>query len=471
MKLKSKFSLWISLLLTLVVLGVGAVGLISEQQHLKQELKQRQAQTVLRLSQICSEALYQQNDLVLLNYFRSLQDEQGFVAAAFLDTNGLVRVHSNSRSRIDAIDSPQERQANTASSVFVQEYVDKARTEIVDLSAPVLFTGARTGTARLFLSKKSLDAVVNDALHRTVKRIALITLAALAVGFLGALWLAGTMVRPIQSLVAGMHQISAGKLDPILIPKRHDELGWMGQELNLTIDKLREAEDMRRNFFSRITHELRSPLMAVEGFISMFLVGDYGSLAPSQRDPLLTMMNHSNRLRRLVDDLLTGAKLEAGREELHLTRTRVDNLVTEAAKLYLPLSREKGVKLVVENPPTPVIAWIDSEKILHVITNLISNAFKFTAQGSVTLRVTDDSKLVNISVEDTGVGIPLAERSKLFHRFYRSPSAKDVKGTGLGLFIVKALVEEHGGEITVDASEAGGARFRIALPKEPKHSV
>jgi signal transduction histidine kinase len=290
-------------------------------------------------------------------------------------------------------------------------------------------------------------------------------LIALFIGYIGAFFLAKTMVKPIQQLAFGMRDVSEGKLNPLELSPRSDELGWLGDEINVTIHKLKELDDMKQNFFSRITHELRSPLIAIDGLVSMILKGMYGDTSTKIKELLLTAQNNSSRLKRLVDDLLTASRLEARREDVDAQDFDLEPLINDVHTLYSPLSHEKGIMFDKKMRGAPIHVWAEPEKVQHILTNLLSNAFKFTKSGEIYIAVDEEPRHIRVSVADTGIGIPKEEQEKVFDKFFRSTAAKKIKGTGLGLNIVKDLVELQGGRITVAARNGGGTIFSFTLPK------
>lgn len=446
MRLKARFFLWITTLVTFVVLAFGALSVYSERQLLRTKIERNNIQSVERLAKVCEETIYQQNDVVLFNYLQTLKREEGFVAALFLDEKGSIRTHSNPK-------------------MIGQRFEPNKDPMIKDLSAPVNFGGSRVGTAHIFFSLTKISAIINETTILTLKRVSFIAFLALLFGYLGALLLAKTLVNPIQDIVQGMRHISKGELEPISFKPREDELGWMSSELNITIAKLKELDEMKKDFVQGVTHDLRSPLNAIEGFVTMLMKGLGKTPSETQRDFLNTIQNNTARLTRMVDDLLLTARLEANREDLECHQFDINGIVQEVAKLYTPMAQQKGIELNLVLPKSAAHVWADPDKVSHILNNLVSNAFKFTHKGSVTLTVHPGQADVAITVSDTGPGIPLQERAKIFDKFYRTKEAKNVKGTGLGLAIVKGLVEAHGGSISVEQNNGGGSRFVFSLKR------
>ncbi len=432
-------------LITLIVVGIGALTLYSERRLLLKSLDAHHQEAIKRLVKVCEESAFYQDDLLLLNYLRTLQSEGGFKAAYFTNTNNFIRVHS------DPSKSARQAEAAGPNDLVFQK--------------PVTYERRAIGNAVIVLDKTIIDAQIRQSHLQTLKQMGLIMLAALFIGFIGSLILARTMVKPIQALVQGMHGVSEGKLEPLNLKPRRDELGWLGDELNVTIGKLKELDDMKQNFFSRITHELRSPLIAIDGLVSMILKGMYGETSTKIKELLLSAQNNSARLKRLVDDLLTAARLEAKREEVDPVEFDLKTLINDVHTLYTPLAQEKGLTFTKRIPLAPLHVWAEEEKVQHIMTNLLSNAFKFTKTGDITIEAQEKPKHVQILIADTGMGIPKDEQGKVFDKFFRTSASKKIKGTGLGLTIVKDLVEIQGGTITVAARSGGGTIFSFTLPK------
>lgn len=445
MNLKSKFSIWVAGLITVVVTMVAGMVVLSETKLLMREQEAHQRQLVERLAKVCEESLYQ-NDLVVFNYFKTLKSVRGFLAACFLDKTGKAYVHSDPAAIGTTLKSPVEG--------------------VIDLSAPVYFGQSRVGTARLFLSKNVIQDFIRQSIKETLIRVAAISFIALFIGILGALVLAKTLVDPIRHVIFGMKNVAEGRLDPWPELKRQDELGWMGRELNVTINKLKELDEMKQEFVSSVTHELRSPLTAITQFVSLLMDGKYGAVTGRQRESLLTVKNNAIRLSSLVDDLLTTAKIDAKRSEVFLETFDVRELMTEVQKLFEPLALEKGLAFKVDVPINTVHVYADRGKINQILNNLISNAIKFTNKGWIELVVREEKGAVQVAVVDTGLGIPEGDKPKIFDKFFRGAStAHAVKGTGLGLSIVKAFVELQGGTVWVESNPGGGSKFIFNLPR------
>ena len=447
MNLKVKFSLWMILLVLFVVTAGGLLQIVSERQLLLQERDEHHTKIIQRLAQVSEESLYQ-SDLILFNFIDTLKQERGFVSAAFVDSDGVIRIHSDPKQAGQSI-----------------PHIDKTKpTEQLSLTHPVFFSGEKVGLARLLFDQAKLDQYLYQALLRTAKRIGVVMLLSLILG-IGAAWLlASALVRPINKIVHGMRKVSKGTLDPIPPVRTQDEMAWLGQELNIMIVKLKELNEMKQNFFSRITHELKSPLIAVEGLVSMSLKGKAGHLSNKLMNWLLMIRNNNLRTQRLVEDLLTTSKLEAGGEILKMTDFDMNPLIDQVVEPFLPQAEEKNIHLNVSHPNQPIFVHADKEMIRHVLNNLLSNAVKFTDKGEVSVGLSKNNGSVKVSVNDTGPGISSKDKERIFQKYFRTTESKNIKGTGLGLAIVKELVEAHKGKISVTDRSEGGSVFLVTLP-------
>jgi signal transduction histidine kinase len=229
----------------------------------------------------------------------------------------------------------------------------------------------------------------------------------------------------------------------------------------------RELDRLKDEFVATVSHELRTPLTSMMGFLEMLREGEAGALLPEQERFLSIVYRSSERLQRLVGDLLFIARLDASGIQLKLDdAVRLEELVAEAVEAASGDARSHEVQLQFE--PNGVVAVRgDRERLGQLVSNLISNAVKFTpAGGNVTARVFAEQGNGVVEIEDTGIGIPKAEHDRLFQRFFRASTATDqaIPGTGLGLAITKAIAEAHDGRISCRSTPGEGTTFRLELP-------
>jgi signal transduction histidine kinase len=234
------------------------------------------------------------------------------------------------------------------------------------------------------------------------------------------------------------------------------------------ITSQKELERMKSNFLSVVSHELKTPLHSIKGFVEIILMGKTGAISDTQADFLGTVRDQTAHLQNLIDDLLEFSRLDSGQVKLRLTEVSLSEVARAVVHKLKPFADQEQIQLV--NSVTPDIDTIQADRmrIEQVLTNLVHNAIKFTpASGTVTLDATDLGEEIQVSVADTGIGIEAPALSRIFDRFYQvdSGSTRHYRGTGLGLTICKHIVEYHRGRIWAESQEGQGSTFFFVLPK------
>jgi len=236
----------------------------------------------------------------------------------------------------------------------------------------------------------------------------------------------------------------------------------------LDITDLRRADQIRRDFVANVSHELRTPLTAIRGYVEA--LADGGTSADESRRFLEIIARHTERMERLVRDLLRLARLDAGQETLEIIASDTRGLIESVVADVTPAADQRGQRFEVAVAAGAESVRADPAKIHDALRNLLANAITYAPERS-TIRVdaAPAAKRVAITVSDEGPGIPDHDLSRVFERFYRveKSRARDPGGTGLGLAIVKHLVELHGGTVRAENGPRGGARFTITLPSSP----
>jgi signal transduction histidine kinase len=227
----------------------------------------------------------------------------------------------------------------------------------------------------------------------------------------------------------------------------------------------RRLERLRDAFVAAVSHELRTPLTSMSGFLEL-LADEEHELGPAGRRYVEVIRRGNVRLRGIVEDMLLVAEIEAERLELQLAPTDLAELAADTVAAALPLAVENGIELGLDVEGSLPLDG-DGPRLRQVLDNLVSNALKFTPSGgSVKLSAASDGAAFRVEVTDTGIGVPQEELGQLFSRFYRASSAtrRAIPGTGLGLVIARAIIEGHGGTISLEPREGGGTRVTVTLP-------
>jgi signal transduction histidine kinase len=235
------------------------------------------------------------------------------------------------------------------------------------------------------------------------------------------------------------------------------------QLLSYQNKQLVEIDTLKDEFVSSVSHELRTPLTSISGYVELLLEDEQSDL---KRGYLTIVDRNAQRLLGLVADLLFTARLQDGRLELDREEVDLSDIVTHAVESARPRAESSAIEFQLDiERIAPVLG--EQVRLAQLLDNLVSNAVKFTPSGGrVTVRLTEADGNARIEVSDTGIGIPDEERDKLFERFFRSQTAleRQIQGTGLGLYISKAIVEAHGGRIGVHSTEGMGTTFVVELP-------
>jgi two-component system phosphate regulon sensor histidine kinase PhoR len=238
------------------------------------------------------------------------------------------------------------------------------------------------------------------------------------------------------------------------------------------LTRLRQLENLRKEFVANVSHELRTPLSLIKGCVETLLDGA-GDNPGQARRFLQIIARHTDRLTYLIEDLLTLSRLESGTAVLSLSETDLRELGGRTVEDLAARAAERGTRLVNE-VPAGLTAHADAGRVLQVLFNLVDNAIKYgRPQGQVVIggRATD-GEFVELWVRDDGPGLPREALGRVFERFYRVDRnrAREQGGTGLGLAIVKHIVQSHGGEVRVESEPGRGAAFYFTLPRERRQS-
>lgn len=268
--------------------------------------------------------------------------------------------------------------------------------------------------------------------------------------------------------------------------KRKEELQIMSDKLASANEKLRRLDDLKTDFINMASHQLKKVPTPIKGYLSILLDGSYGEIPENQKKVLENIYSANERQIHLVDDLLNVVRMESGKVKLNFKKERMENICREVYETLLPNAKEKGLELVYEKPKKDLPELlIDKGKMFEVIFNFVDNAIKYTPSGKVALKVklsshsnyklqAEGGKLksaisgpvVHVTVSDTGVGIPKENIPFLFAKFSRKDALHlNNEGTGLGLYVVKLMIEAHCGHTWAESDgENKGSRFIIEIP-------
>ncbi len=232
--------------------------------------------------------------------------------------------------------------------------------------------------------------------------------------------------------------------------------------LKNTVDEKNEISKQREDYVSRLTHDLRTPLVAADRMLNLLYNGALGELSPSIQEVIAIMSRSNKNLMEMVNTLLEVYRFEAGRKKLFFLSVDLLNVLKEVAQELLPLAEEKKLKLNLHLPENKIEIRGDRLELIRVFTNIIGNGIKFTDKGEINVRIILIEKEVKIEIEDTGNGISQEDQLMLFKRF--RPGSHKGSGSGLGLHLSKLIVDAHHGTIEVKSALGKGSLFTVTLP-------
>jgi signal transduction histidine kinase len=273
------------------------------------------------------------------------------------------------------------------------------------------------------------------------------------------------ITRSLRRLSAATTAVAAGSFREAIPVGGRDEVAVLARSFNAMVDRLHKHDELKEEFFATLSHELRSPITSVREAAHLLADGVPGPLTPKQTRLVDIIRRSTDRLLRLVNQILDVSRLRAGVLPLEFVPLDLDWLIARAVDEMRPQADEARVTLARERVGNRFTVQGDEDRLAQVVVNLLANAVRFTPVGGrVTVRLVDAGPECEIQVEDTGVGIPAAALPHIFESYRQAHGGKG--GTGLGLAIVRGLVQAHGGRVTAESQEGKGSRFTVLLPRD-----
>jgi len=287
-------------------------------------------------------------------------------------------------------------------------------------------------------------------------------------------------LNPLSLITHGLSRVKDGVYGEKISYTAKDEVGEIVESFNIMSDTIRQKEEEARKidiakdeFLAMITHELKTPLVPIQGYSDILLSEHLGKLNPKQKERLSIIKSSSTSLLDLISDLLDAQKLELGQLRMEKSNNSIKNTIEKAVESLKPQAAEKKVKII--SKPLNVTVLHDSERITQVLTNLIKNSLTAVKSktGIITIEVQDSPSDVIINVKDNGIGIPTNKQKDLFKKFYQIDSSltRERGGSGLGLAICKGIVENHDGKIWLESTPKVGSTFSFSIPKTSSPTV
>lgn len=452
----------LTLLISSFLIYEGARLLYQRQTRLNEE------QQITDFAMAAKESLIQHEDVAVLNFMKSAVRNPLVAYVAYSNPSVGVRVVLPARFQKEIFGLGEVKSGDPRSPVHRRL---KDGLEAAEWSASVSGEGGLASRVWLGYSQAALDGDLKAQTEKWIRLELVSGAAALVLGLLVSGWLGRQMASPLRKIRDGTNLVRSGKLDSLVEVSRRDEIGDLARDFNSMVTQLKELDEMKRDFTAGVTHDLGTPLHAIRSAINYLQAGDAGPLTEKQSEYLLMVANSTANLTAFISNLLTTARIEAAKVEPFPEPVDVFSHVKELVDLYQPQAEEKGVKLTLAKKTHYISLVADTTMFRQIVFNLLSNALKFTSDGEVGLVLSEENGNFVLEVRDTGIGIDPKHHQLIFDKFYRVHQPADSparQGSGLGLTIVKGLVEAHRGKVTVESSLGRGSVFRVILPKQPR---
>ncbi len=291
-------------------------------------------------------------------------------------------------------------------------------------------------------------------------------LLALLSSLLVSLLLARWVSRPLSQLTSAAGEVASGSYDRAVPPRGPIEIKDLARAFNRMVSKVRASQQSQRDFIANVSHELKTPLTSIAGFAQAIIDGT-ASDPEEQRRAAQIIHQESQRLRRMVDQLLSLARFDAGQVELDWQKLDLSDLLRSSVERMAPTARAAGVELRLDLGPLPPIS-ADADRLSRVVVNLVDNAIKHTQDGGwVEVAAAANDQWITVSVRDNGAGLSADQIDRIFERFYQVDTARsggDEIGAGLGLAISQEIIRAHNGTISAESEPGIGSRFYFKLP-------
>ncbi|MBN2499999.1 MAG: HAMP domain-containing protein [Anaerolineales bacterium] len=332
------------------------------------------------------------------------------------------------------------------------------------LAAPAYIGDELAGIIYLSQPLQDIFTVLDDLRARWVMATSIAAVLAAIAGF----FFSNAITKPIQKLTKATSAVAGGQLDYRVDLQSKDELGHLGKMFNQMTGQLQAARQTQTDFVANVSHELRTPLTSIKGMVETLREGAVDDLRVRDRF-LETIETETDRLTRMVNELLTLSLADSESLNLRLAQVNLDDLIPRVIEKLEPLADEKDIHIHFENRSPDVRVQIDPDRIEQVVINILDNAIKYSQpENEIQVLVSNSTgAFIQVAIRDHGVGISQNDLARLGERFYRTDKARSRAqgGSGLGLAIANALVQAHGGRTHIESQEGQGTTVTFTIPK------
>lgn len=348
---------------------------------------------------------------------------------------------------------------------MIGNFYDTFEEEMLSVAAPITYNFRTRGYVLIHTPLSSIEHERDQLLNITYLTVLLVFLLSLLVLAVFTF----TVYRPLMKITEAARQYAEGNFNYTVEIYEEDEIGQLSDTLNFMAQELRESDEYQKKFVANISHDFRSPLTSIKGYLEAILDG---TIPPEMQEKYLnTVLMETERLNKLTSGLLALNSFDTKRNRLDITNFDINGVIKNTIASFEGQCRERRITIELLFDAKQQYVAADMGKIQQVMYNLLDNAIKFSPNGSViTIETTLRHEKVFISVKDEGIGIPKDSMKKIWERFYKTDASrgKDKRGTGLGLSIVKEIITSHGEHINAISTEGVGTEFIFTLPRVPE---
>jgi|GEM_PF-3507380 len=453
MKIQTKFSILTAVLISAVVISMGALLARAQRRALADDAQQRLAAVMDGVTRIAQESVSARDELMLLSYLMFLQHERPELALAAVTYRGHTA----------RVGSAQARLLVLTRTVSPRSVPDRG---LGGGASPVIMV-------RLGFRQDRLDADLNRALRTFIARIISVAVLFIVLGMLGAAALSRLLTRPLMTLTSAVMAVGQGRLDVSVPVAGRDEVSVLEARFNAMTARLKGLTQFREDILYTLTHELNTPLNGLKGYLELWRDRKLPRDESERREIIDTMLAAVLRMEQSLGNALRLFRgSDSGAQAAPRQVVWVEGIFNEVRNLLAPMARAKRITLHPLPPGAIAFLTAAEEPLRQIVTNLVSNALKYTPDGGeVRLGLKDAPQELQFWVSDTGYGIPAQDIPHLFTKFYRSGSAgvQCIPGSGLGLSIAQRAAESLGGRIQVKSELGKGSTFLVVIPKRPLH--
>ena len=334
--------------------------------------------------------------------------------------------------------------------------------EKVSVIAPIINNYKTRGYVIIHTAAAGIDEEANSMLNISYLMLIVILFLSLII----LIFFTEVVYRPLRKIIAATDQYASGNMHYELNVEGEDEMGYLAASLRYMAQTVANSEDDQKKFIANVSHDFRSPLTSIRGFLEAMLDG---TIPPEMHEHYLgVVLNETERLTKLTNSLLTLNNLNTKGMLLHMTDWNINDVIRKVSASFEQVCRSKSIRIRLILSGDVLYVHADMDKIQQVLYNLVDNAIKFSGSGSVIeIETTEKGGKVFVSVKDNGIGIPKEDQNQIWERFYKTDLSrgKDKKGTGLGLSIVREIIRAHGENISLVSTQGVGSKFTFTLKR------